>query len=54
MDYFEIARGITTDYAAQLAKDDLIRRQADVIETLQKVVKVQGEQIELLKMASQG
>lgn len=51
MDYFEVVKGITADYVAQLAKDDLIMRQADVIETLRQIVKVQNEQIETLKKA---
>jgi hypothetical protein len=53
MDYFEVAKGITRDYAERIAKDDLILRQADVIETLQKIVTKQGELIETLKQARQ-
>ena len=53
MDYFEVAKGITSNYAERLAKDDLIRRQSDVIETLQNIVKVQGEKLELLEKAMQ-
>lgn len=58
MDYFEVAKGITRDYAEQLvgndlsrAKDEVIQRQADVIATLQQIVKNQDEQIETLKKA---
>lgn len=58
MDYFEVARQITEDYAERMArdemsraKDDVIQKQAAVIETLQQIVKVQNEQIETLKKA---
>lgn len=58
MDYFEVARQITEDYAERMArdemsraKDDVIEKQAAVIETLQQIVKVQNKQIETLKKA---
>lgn len=58
MDYFEVAKQITTDYAERMArdempraKDDVIEKQAAVIETLQQIVTVQNEQIEMLKKA---
>ena len=60
MDYFEVAKCITSDYAERLLQEDLshikndvIQRQADVIETLRQIVKVQNEKIELLEKARQ-
>lgn len=60
MDYFELAKCVTSDYAERLLQEDLsrikndvIQRQAEVIETLQQIVKVQNEQIETLKKALQ-
>lgn len=56
MDYSEVAKQITTDYAERMArdemsrtKDDVIEKQSAVIETLQQIVKNQSEQIETLK-----
>ena len=60
MDYFEVAKCITSDYAERLLQEDLshikndvIQRQADVIETLRQIVRVQNEKIELLEKARQ-
>lgn len=46
---------LTFDEADQLsrAKDDVIQRQADVIETLRQIVTKQGELIETLKQTRQ-
>lgn len=56
MDYTEAAKLITGDAAERMArdemsraKDDVIQRQADVIETLQRIVKVQNGMIETLQ-----
>lgn len=56
MDYFALATGITRDYAERLvdaevgrAKDTVIQRQAEVIETLQQMVANQAELIALLR-----
>lgn len=58
MDYAEVAKQITYDYRERLASEEMsraqdvvIETQAAVIETLQQIVKVQYEQIELLKKA---
>lgn len=60
MDYFELAKTITYDYKERLAQQDIIRaqdevivKQAAVIETLEQMVKAKEEQIALLKEALQ-
>lgn len=59
-DFFALAQKITTDYKERLAQQDIIRaqdevivKQAAVIETLEQMVKNRDEQIALLKEALQ-